>query len=74
MKKIIAPYRELITETTEPPPDTPTTINVNTLEDLAKTAEILARPILHTQEGPQHTFYIIDQDTKYQSKLREDAT
>ena len=70
MKKIIAPYSDLITETTEPPPDTPTTININTLEDLAKTAEILARPILHTQQGTQHTFYIIDQDTKYQHKTQ----
>ena len=65
MKKIIAPYSELITETTEPPPATTHTININTLDDLAKTAEILARPILHTQQGPQHTFYVIDDNTTY---------
>ena len=70
IQKLIAPYRELITETTEPPPDTPNTININTLEDLAKTAEILARPILHHQEDTQHTFYIIDQDTKYIHKTQ----
>lgn len=70
LEKIISPYRELITETTEKPPETPKTINISTLEDLAKTAEILARPILHTEEGPEHTFYIIDADTKYQHKTK----
>ncbi len=61
----MAPYRDLITETTEPPPPTTNTIKVSTLEDLAKTAEILARPILHTHNDTQHTFYIIDDNTKY---------
>ena len=28
--------------------------------------EILARPILHTIRGEEHTFYIIDNNTKYQ--------
>jgi hypothetical protein len=43
---------------------------METLEDLAKIAEILARPILHTTEAQEHTFYIIDNNTKYQYKTR----
>ena len=35
------------------------------LDDLAKTAEILARPILYTHTDTQHTFYIIDDRTTY---------
>jgi hypothetical protein len=65
IEKVIAPYKELITETTERPPETENTIKINTIEDLAKTAEILAKPILHTQEDQDHIFYVIDGNTKY---------
>jgi hypothetical protein len=70
IKKLTAPYEELIAKTTQKPPETETTIETESLEDLAKIAEILARPILHTTEGEEHTFYIIDNDTKYQHKIR----
>jgi hypothetical protein len=40
------------------------------LEDLAKTAEILARPVFYTTEGGEHSFYIIDNNTKYQYKTK----
>ena len=70
-QKIIAPYQELITETTEQPPDTPQTITMNSLEDLAKAAEILARPINHIDVEGEHLFYLIDGYTKHQYKVRE---
>lgn len=66
IEKVIAPYKELITETTERPPKTENTIKINSIEDLAKTAEILAKPILHTKEEQDHIFYVIDGTTKYQ--------
>jgi len=65
IEKVISPYKDLITETTERPPETENTIRINTIEDLAKTAEILAKPILHTQEDQDHVFYVIDGNTKY---------
>jgi len=68
LKKIMAPYEELITETDEEPQVAATIINLNTLEDLAKTAEILARPILHAHTDDRHTFYVIDEGTTYQYK------
>jgi len=46
---------------------------MKTLEDLAKTAEILARPVLHATEGEDQTFYVIDNDTKYQYKTKAPA-
>jgi len=70
IEKLTAPYKELIAKTTQKPPETKTTIETESLEDLAKIAEILARPIFHTTEAREHTFYIIDNNTKYQHKTR----
>lgn len=68
IEKLTAPHKDLIAETAQKPPTTQTTIEVKTLEDLAKIAEILAKPILHATEANQHTFYIIDNNIKYQYK------
>jgi len=70
IEKLTAPYKELIAKTTQKPPETKTTIETESLEDLAKIAEILARPIFYTTEGGEHTFYIIDNNTKYQHKTK----
>jgi len=70
IEKLTAPYKELIAKTTQKPPETKTTIETETLEDLAKIAEILARPILHTTHEKEHIFYIIDDNTKYQHKTK----
>ncbi|MEM3442632.1 MAG: DUF5305 family protein [Candidatus Bathyarchaeia archaeon] len=68
IEKLTTPYKELIIKTAQTPPETKTTIETQNLEDLAKIAEILAKPILHTQQAQEHTFYIIDNETKYQYK------
>ena len=67
LEKLIAPYKDLIIEAKEPPKTPPetTTINVQTIQELAKTAEILAKPIILTRK-PQPTLTIIDQNTIYQ--------
>jgi hypothetical protein len=69
LDKITAPYKDLIIEAKEPPKTTPETtiINVQTIQELAKTAEILAKPIILTRK-PQPTLTIIDQNTIYQHK------
>ena len=69
LDKLISPYKDLIIEATEPPKTTPETtiINVETIKELAKTAEILARPIILTRK-PQPTLTIVDQNTIYQNK------
>ncbi|RLI42290.1 hypothetical protein DRO59_04575 [Candidatus Bathyarchaeota archaeon] len=45
---------------------------METLEDLAKTAEILVRPILHTTKAKEHTFYKLTttQNTNTQQRLK----
>jgi len=70
IEKLTAPYKELIAKTTQKPPETKTTINMETLEDLAKIAEILARPIFYVTDGKEHVFYIMDNNTKYQHKTK----
>jgi hypothetical protein len=71
IEKIMSPHKELIAETTERPPETTQAISLASLEDLAKISEALIKPILHTKEittkgQTTHTFYIIENDTKYQ--------
>ena len=73
IRKIIGPHKELIAETTQKPPEATTTIDIKTLEDLAKISEALIKPILYstspTTNGQTiHIFYIIDNNTKYQFK------
>jgi len=62
IEKLVSQYEELITESTQGSPKTRVKIDIETLEDLAKTAEILARPIIH-HSG---VFYVLDGDVKYQ--------
>ena len=53
-----------------PTQETKATKETESLEDLAKIVEILARPILHTTEEKEHTFYIIENNTTYQYKTK----
>ncbi|MCD6446085.1 hypothetical protein J7L49_04805, partial [Candidatus Bathyarchaeota archaeon] len=70
IRKLTAPYKDLIAKTVEEPPKTKTTIEVENLKDLAKIAETLARPILHATVNKEHTFYVIDNNIKYQFKIK----
>jgi hypothetical protein len=63
IEKLTAPYKDLIIEAKEPPETT--IINVETIRELAKIAEILAKPVILTRK-PQPTLTIIDQNTIYQ--------
>jgi hypothetical protein len=67
IEKIINPHRELIIETKEEPPKKGRQVSLEKFDDLVKTAEILARPIL--QKG--NVFYIIDENTTYTHLLDE---
>ena len=71
LEKTITPYKELIVKTTQKPPKTAKMINMKTFEDLAKTAEILAKPILHVIKGDEHILYILDTTIKYQYKIKD---
>jgi len=67
LEKLLQPYKDLIIEATEPPKTPPetTTINIKDIKELAKTAEILAKPIILTKK-PKPTLTIIDQNITYQ--------
>jgi len=66
LNKLISPYRDLIIGAQEPPKTPPATItiNVETIKELARTAEILAKPMILTRK-PEPTLTIIDQNTIY---------
>jgi len=73
IEEIVSEYEDIMVKTIRPPPETQITIELETLEDLTKIAEILAKPILHSIEGEEHKehiFYIIDDDIKYVTKLK----
>jgi hypothetical protein len=69
LDRILAPYKDLIIEAHEPPeiPSETTTINVETVQELAKTAEIISKPIILTRK-PETTLTIIDQNIIYKYK------
>jgi len=73
-KKIIKPYKEIIVQAGNPPQEERmTTVTMKTLEDLAKVADQLGRPIIHNEKTPTkkdekstHVFYVLDGLTKYE--------
>ncbi|MEM1607473.1 MAG: DUF5305 family protein, partial [Candidatus Bathyarchaeia archaeon] len=66
VRRVAEEYKDIIAEAEKAPPETQTTIEVKSLEDLTKIAEILAKPIIKTAEPEEQTFYIIDGNIKYQ--------
>jgi hypothetical protein len=76
MDKLIVPYKDLVIEAKEVPEfseDTPI-IEVKDLEELAKAAEILARPIFYIHNDAEHTFYVFDADMTYIYRKTEGKT
>ncbi|MEM4983040.1 MAG: DUF5305 family protein, partial [Candidatus Bathyarchaeia archaeon] len=69
-KRIMEEYKDAIAEAVGSPPKTQTTIDVESLEDLTKIAQILAKPILRAKEDEEQIFYIIDGNMKYQYKIK----
>jgi len=70
IRRVAEEYKDIIAETEKAPPETQTTIEVKSLEDLTKIAEILAKPIIKTAEHEEQTFYIIDGNIKYQYRVK----
>jgi hypothetical protein len=69
LEKLIAPHKNLIVDAQEPLklPREAIIINVENIKELAKIAEILAKPIILTRK-PTTRFTIMDQNTVYQYK------
>jgi hypothetical protein len=67
--KMISPHKDIIVDTAQVPPVTKAVVETTSLDDLVRTAEVLARPIMHSVMGNEHTFFILDGETKYQYKI-----
>jgi hypothetical protein len=73
LEDFIKPYEEIIVETAPEPSvgkpklEPENTINVETMDDLLKIAEILGKPILHSYWPPEdHIFYVFDDKIRYE--------
>jgi len=69
LEKLISPYKDLIVETGQRSlPRESKIIEVNSIEEMNKIAEILAKPILLTKK-PKPTLMVIDQNVIYEHKI-----
>ena len=61
-------YKDVIVDVSELPKVSimQTVVEVNCLDDLAKTADQLLRPVLHKVEPGKHTYCVIDGPTRYE--------
>jgi hypothetical protein len=76
IEKLTAPYRDLLIEAKEIPEfsdETPIVL-VKDLEELAKVAEILARPIFYEHNDAEHTFFVFDSDMTYTYKISQEKS
>jgi hypothetical protein len=73
-EELIEPYKEIIIDTVQETrfQEHPTVVHMKTLEDLAKVADTLAKPIVHTRKPPEtHMLYVIDETTLYEYTITE---
>jgi hypothetical protein len=64
-------YKNIIIEARELPEFRPgeTVIQLDSLEDLIRTAEGLFKPVLHKTEGRRHIYYVFDTGVRYEHHL-----
>jgi hypothetical protein len=76
IEKLTAPYRDLVIEAKEIPKfsEEAPVILVKGLEELAKVAEILARPIFYKHNDAEHTFFVFDSDMAYTYKISQEKS
>ena len=69
LEKILSPHKDLVVETVQQNlPRESKIINVNSMDDIRKISEILAKPILLIKE-PKPTLIVIDQNIVYEYKI-----
>lgn len=73
IEELIEPFKEIVSEAEEPQTQAHATrILMKTWEDLAKVADTLSKPIIHTRgTSKDHVFYVVDGTTRYECTLNE---
>ncbi|MEM4652929.1 MAG: DUF5305 family protein [Candidatus Nezhaarchaeales archaeon] len=69
LSRVMREHRDVMVEALTSSPEVHVTIEVRSLEDLVKVAEILAKPILKAIEDEKQVFYVVDGSIKYQCKV-----
>lgn len=76
VEELVEPLRELVVELSEEPKVPPggAVVRVGRMEDLAKVAEGLVKPVLHVKlpspEGEEHLFLVLDGSVRYEYRVR----
>lgn len=76
VEELLEPFRELVVELSEEPkvPEGVTTVKVGKMEDLAKIAEALVKPVFHVKlsshEGEEHLFLVLDGSVRYEHRMK----
>lgn len=68
INKIIKENKDLIVEANEAAP-APRTVELKSIDELKKLAEILVHPIFHSSRENEHIFYVLDGETRYEYKF-----
>lgn len=71
IERMVREHKDIIVEALMPLPEVQAVVDVKSLEDLVKVAEILAKPVLKAMDGEREVFYVVDGSIKYQYKARE---
>ncbi len=72
----IEPFKHVISESIQEPrfQEHLTRVHMKTLTDLAKVADTLSKPIVHTRKPPEtHLLYVIDETTLYEYTITESS-
>lgn len=74
-ERIRRKYGDLIADLREAPrhAETPTVIQIASIEDLVKIADSLGKPILHSKKEQTHVFYVLNADVRYEFTAEEIA-
>ena len=75
VEEVIEPFRELMVEVAKEPevPEGVTRVAVERMEDLARIAEGLGKPILRVRapaEGEEHLFLLLDGSVRYEHRIK----
>jgi len=69
--KVLEDYKEMVVEASALPPEGLVVVNLNSLEDLARAAEVLMKSIIKVVDYEGQLYCVIDGSVRYQYKLRE---
>jgi len=72
LRSILKDHGDLIVRSGSPV-RAPRTVDLESMDDLARLSELLSKPAIHTREAGAHAFTVLDRDTAYRYTHHEEA-